>query len=88
MTALTEQHKQEVAALEASFEVEEVHHTAEIDKKLDETHMDNVHQAHRSLLEKVSSKWKPLNPPFCVLYSGAKRNVDTCFELFQRYYTP
>ena len=55
MTALMKQHKQEVAALEASFEAEEARHTAEINKKLDETHMENVQQAHRNLLEKVSA---------------------------------
>ena len=60
------QHKQEVAALEASFEAEEARHTAEINKKLDETHMEDVQQAHRALLEKVSSKQKALSPPFCL----------------------
>ena len=64
MTALMKQHKQEVAALEASFEAEEARHTAEINKKLDETHMDDVQQAHRTLLEKVRSKRKPLTPLF------------------------
>ena len=54
MTALMKQHKEEVAALEASFEAEEARHTAEINKKLNETHMENVQQAHRALLEKVS----------------------------------
>ena len=48
------QHEQEVAALEASFEAEEARHTAEINKKLNETHMENVQQAHRTLLDKVS----------------------------------
>ena len=47
------QHEQETAALEASFEAEESRHTAEIVKKLNEEHMDNVQQAHRALLEKV-----------------------------------
>ena len=59
MTALMKQHTQEVAALEASFGAEEARHTAEINKKLNETHMENVQQAHRALLEKVSSKRKP-----------------------------
>lgn len=54
MTALMKQHEQEVAALEASFEAEEARHTAEINKKLNETHMENVQQAHRTLLDKVS----------------------------------
>ena len=49
------QHEQEVAALEASLEAEEARHTAEINKKLDEAHMDNVQQAHRALLDKVSN---------------------------------
>ena len=51
--ALLKQHEQEAAALEASFEAEEARHTAEIVKKLNEEHMDNVQQAHRALLEKV-----------------------------------
>lgn len=51
--ALLKQHEQETAALEASFEAEESRHTAEIVKKLNEEHMDNVQQAHRALLEKV-----------------------------------
>lgn len=67
MTALMKQHKHEVAALEASFEAEEARHTAEINKKLDESHMENVQQTHRALLEKVSSKRKSLSPPFCLL---------------------
>ena len=54
MTALLKQHEQEVAALEASFEAEEARHTAEISKKLNETHMENVQQAHRTLLDKVT----------------------------------
>ena len=57
MTALLKQHEQEIAALEASFEAEEARHTAEINKKLNESHMENVQQAHRALLDKVS--WSP-----------------------------
>ena len=54
MGVLLKKHEQEVAALEASFEAEEARHTAEIVKKLNEEHMDNVQQANRALLEKVN----------------------------------
>lgn len=47
------QHEQEMAALVTSFEAEETRHTAEIVKKLNEEHMDNVQQVHRALLDKV-----------------------------------
>ena len=54
------QHEQEVAALEASFDAEETRHTAEIVKKLNEEHMDDVQQAHRALLDKVRLLGFPL----------------------------
>lgn len=54
MGVLLKKHEQEVAALEAGFEAEEARHTAEIVKKLNEEHMDNVQQANRALLEKVN----------------------------------
>ena len=80
------QHEQEIAALEASFEAEEARHTAEISKKLNETHIDNVQQAHRGLLEKVSSaiecrKRTPLTPSFLSLIV----RVNTSFNLFLEY---
>ena len=56
MEALLKQHGQEIAALEASFDAEEARHTAEIVKKLNEEHMDNVQQSDRALLDKVCLK--------------------------------
>lgn len=47
------QQEQEIAALEASFDADEARHSAEIVKKLNEEYMDNVHQSHRALLDKV-----------------------------------
>ena len=72
MTALLKQHEQEVAALEASFEAEEARHTAEINKKLNETHMENVQQAHRALLDKVRSG----------LYSKTSQNYNKILEFY------
>lgn len=53
METLMKQQEQEIAALEASFDAEEARHSAEIVKKLNEEYMDNVHQSHRALLDKV-----------------------------------
>ena len=53
MEALVRQQEGEMAALEATLEAEETRHTAEISKKLDEEHKENVQQAYRALLEKV-----------------------------------
>lgn len=58
MTALLKQHEQEIAALETSFEAEEARDIAEITKKLNESHMQNVQQVHKELLDKVSLKIK------------------------------
>jgi len=78
------QHKEEVAALEARFEAEEVRHIAEINKKLNETHMENVQQTHRALLEKVSWNRKGLDSAIMSLIFQAKRNANTCYKLFLR----
>ena len=51
--ALVKQQEGEVAALEATLEAEETRHMAEISKKLDEEHKENVHQAYRALFDKV-----------------------------------
>ena len=51
--ALVKQQEGELAALEATLEAEETRHMAEISKKLDEEHKENVHQAYRALFEKV-----------------------------------
>ena len=58
VTALLKQHEQEIAALETSFEAEEARDIAEITKKLNESHMQNVQQVHKELLDKVSLKIK------------------------------
>lgn len=50
---LMKKHEQEQAALEARFEAEEARHTAEITKKLEEEHMEEVKQEHKALLDKV-----------------------------------
>lgn len=54
VTALLKQHEQETAALERSFEAEEARNSAEINKKLNESHMENVQQAYRELLDKAT----------------------------------
>lgn len=52
--ALVKQQEGEMAALEATLEAEETRHMAEISKKLDEEHKENVHQAYRALFDKVT----------------------------------
>ena len=53
MESLLKQQENETAALEASLEADEARHTAEIIKRLNEEHTENVQQAYRALLEKV-----------------------------------